>query len=235
VRPRPLRRPRPLPAPQVRRLLFVIAALVTLLFVQLGATFGLVFAVISVTKDSHVDGSGALVGRDGSYLGTAPVLLSIMSSDVPDAAFTDVRSLSVQLANGGGTAQLQVNGFVRLPVSALGSNTQALVNGPLMLLTPYGNMLLAGTTVTPLDSVLADMIHDATTVATSLSTASPSRRSLLASPLTGGTVTVGAISGTSSTTTSPRSPPPPSPSPPKPPRPPRPPPPPIQGIRDSGR
>ncbi len=184
----------------MRRLLFVVFGLVTLLFVQLGATFGLVFAVVAVTKDSKVGDGGALVARDGSYLGTTPVLLSVTSSDVPDDTFTDVRSLGVTLANGGGAAQLQINGFVRLRVEVLGANTQHLTYGPLMLMTPYGNMLLAGTTVTPLDSVLADMIDDATAAATSLfattTTASTVPR---ASPFVPGSssATVGAVAGSS--------------------------------------
>jgi hypothetical protein len=158
----------------------MVAALLSLLVVQLGATFGLVFAVVAVTKDSHVDAdTSALLDRSGSYLGTTPVFLSVTSSDVPDAVFADVRTIYVALP-AGGAAQLQVTGFLRLPVSALGANADGLTYGPLVLLTPQGNLLLAGEAVTPLDAVLTGLVADATADVTALFAAQAAGRHLLA-------------------------------------------------------
>jgi hypothetical protein len=190
------RAPWPARRRQVRRLWFMVAALLSLLVVQLGATFGLVFAVVAVTKDSRVDAdTSALLDRSGSYLGTTPVFLSVTSSDVPDAVFADVRTIYVALP-AGGAAQLQVTGFLRLPVSALGANADGLTYGPLVLLTPQGNMLLAGEAVTPLDAVLPDLVADASAAVTNLFAAQAAGRHLLEGWTLGtGSVMTGATTG----------------------------------------
>jgi hypothetical protein len=186
----------------------MVAALLSLLVVQLGATFGLVFAVVAVTKDSRVDAdTSALLDRGGAYLGTTPVFLSVTSSDVPDAVFADVRSIYVTLPTGG-AAQLQVTGFLRLPVSALGANADGLTYGPLVLLTPQGNMLLAGEAVTPLDAVLPDLVADASAAVTNLFAAQAAGRHLLAgerslSVISGWTTGLGSVMTGATTGSSP--------------------------------
>ncbi len=89
------------------------------------------------------------MARDGTYLGTTPVLMTVTSSEVADSVFADVRSIYVETASGV-AAQLAVDGFVRLPLSALGANAGGLTYGPLVLLTAQGSWALVGETVTPL-------------------------------------------------------------------------------------
>ena len=154
------------PFRQVRRLTILAALLTLLLFVQLGATFGLVYAVVATTKDTHVSGStGALVARDNTLLGTAPVLGTSLTSEMPDADLASARSVSLMLADA--TLSVTVDGFLRLPLSALGANAAGLTLGPVVLLTPAGQVLLAGDQATPLTSDLTTAVTTATTNAAS--------------------------------------------------------------------
>ena len=149
-------------AQQVRRLTILALLLTLLLFVQLGATFGLVFAVVAVTKDSHVSAStGALVARDNTLLGTAPVLGTSLTSETPDADLASARSVSLTLADA--TLSVRVDGFLRLPLSAFGANTAGFTYGPVVLLTPAGQVLLAGDQATPLTNDLTTAVTAATT------------------------------------------------------------------------
>ena len=152
-------------AQQVRRLTILALLLTLLLFVQLGATFGLVFAVVAVTKDSHVGSTGALVARDNTLLGTAPVLGTSLTSETPDADLASARSVSLTLADA--TLSVRVDGFLRLPLSAFGANTAGFTYGPVVLLTAAGQVLLAGDQATPLTNDLTAAVTSATTNAAS--------------------------------------------------------------------
>jgi hypothetical protein len=220
---------------QVRRLVFAVVALLVVLVVQLGATFGLVFAVVAVTsaqrarcacagsclasltdtralsvkpptEDSKVDSENALVARDGSYLGTTPVLMTVTSSEVADSVFADVRSIYVETASGV-AAQLAVDGFVRLPLSALGANAGGLTYGPLVLLTAQGSYALVGETVTALSDNTLDAFATAAAAQVSTLGVGSGRHLLgaaggreLTQKTTIGSVIAGATTGSTSST-----------------------------------
>lgn len=191
---------------KVRRLVFAVVALLVVLVVQLGATFGLVFAVVAVTKDSKVDSENALVARDGSYLGTTPVLMTVTSSEVADSVFADVRSIYVETASGV-AAQLAVDGFVRLPLSALGANAGGLTYGPLVLLTAQGSYALVGETVTALSDNTLDAFATAAAAQVSTLGVGSGRHLLgaaggreLTQKTTIGSVIAGATTGSTSST-----------------------------------
>jgi hypothetical protein len=155
------------------------------------------------SEDSKVDGGGALVARDGSYLGTTPVLLAVTSSEVGDDVFADVRSIYVETPATGVTALLAVDGFVRLPLSALGNNNAAgLTYGPLVLFTAQGNWALVGETLTPLDTTLSTFATTAAAQISALGLGSSAGRHLLGAAggrdlqsVSSGTIVVGASTG----------------------------------------
>ena len=132
-----------------------------------------------MTKDTEVDSSsGALVARrDGTFLGTTAVTYSLSSSEVPDDAFSEVRSLVYSTASGA-TITLDVDGHVRLPASTLGGTAEY---GPLVMLTQNGNFMLAGPTMVELapQLTLDAVVADATAQAVALSTQSGTGRHLL--------------------------------------------------------
>ena len=245
----------------------MVVGLLLLLVVQLGATFGLVFAVrapragrvcsplvgpagwhrlgiggtklrastaastranrdactrlptqvVSVTKDTKVDSTGALVARDGTYLGTTAVAVTLPTSEFPDSAFESVRSMYFTTTSGA-IATLTVNGHIRLPASTLGVSAQY---GPLVLLTSSGNFMLAGTSMLQLapQPTLDAVVADAAVQATALSTPSVSGRHLLGPkpPNRDGGITIAPPPGSITIVPPPPSPPPPPPSPPPPP------------------
>jgi hypothetical protein len=134
---------------------------------------------MAVTKDTKVDSTGALVARDGTYLGTTAVTYPLMTSDIPDSAFNDVRSIFYTTTDGA-SVTLQVNGHIRLPASTLGGTAEY---GPLVMLTQNGNFLMAGQSMVQLapQQTLDALVADATAQAIALSTPSVSGRHLSSS------------------------------------------------------
>lgn len=132
--------------------------------------------VMAVTKDTKVDSTGALVARDGTYLGTTAVTYPLMTSDIPDSAFNDVRSIFYTTTDGA-SVTLAVNGHIRLPASTLGGTAEY---GPLVMLTQNGNFLMAGQSMVQLapQQTLDALVADATAQAIALSTPSVSGRHL---------------------------------------------------------
>ena len=123
-----------------------------------------------------MDNSGALVARDGTFLGTTAVTYPLTSSEVPDSAFNDVRSLFYTTTDGA-SVTLQVNGHIRLPASTLGGTAEY---GPLVMLTQNGNFLMAGQSMVQLapQQTLDALVANATAQTIALSTPSVSGRHL---------------------------------------------------------
>ena len=151
---------------------------------------GLVYVVVEWQKDTFVNSNNQMTTRSGSPLGVSQVVIPILTSETPDASFNELTT--VQFFTGGASFTMPLMGYARLPVSALGANTGGLSLGPIALFTAQGNLLLAGSTLTPMDGAVATFTDEIIAEGSAIGAAG--RRHLLSH----GSTTMGSCSASSS-------------------------------------
>jgi len=140
-----------------------------------------VFAVVAVTKDTKVSPTGSLTGRDGSILGTASSVTYSTTSETDDVTLMALDRVSLMMNNT--LVSFSVSGYLRLPLYTAPSS-MGLLQGPVVLLTPHGAVLMADSAAAPLDLdldlPLTDLVPAAINKATAaLASVSVSGRRLL--------------------------------------------------------
>ena len=138
---------------------------------------GLVYVVVAWQKDVSVNSNNELMTRSGAPLGVSSVVVPVLTSETPDAAFNELTS--VTFADAGASFTFPLTGYARLPTSALGANAEGLSLGPIALFTAKGNLLLLGTTLAPMDGAVAAFVAYIAAEAAAIGTAAHRRRALL--------------------------------------------------------
>ena len=140
--------------------------------------------VVEWQKDTFVNSNNQMTTRSGSPLGVSQVVIPILTSETPDASFNELTT--VQFFTGGAEFTMPLMGYARLPVSALGANAGGLSLGPIALFTAQGNLLLAGSTLTPMDGVLVNFTDTILAEGTAIGAHHAGRRLLTTDSTTSG-------------------------------------------------